>query len=73
LRTRGYRRVLFDPSLASSSDGPHHLHGGGGGFDRHLWSATPIASAEGAGVLLARTSPAYEEQYPGTLQGSTPD
>ncbi|MGJ4849863.1 aldose epimerase family protein [Bacillota bacterium Meth-B3] len=50
--------------LATRSNG-HHLHGGGEGFDRKLWTASPD---EAAGTLtLAYVSPDGEEHYPGTL------
>ena len=51
----------------AQNDGPNHLHGGRKGFDQHLWDASPIASSDGAGVTFSRTSPAGEENYPGTL------
>ncbi len=43
--------------------GPHHLHGGPGGFHRQLWRAE---AADGK-LFLSRTSPAGEEGYPGNL------
>ncbi|WP_175409142.1 aldose epimerase family protein [Streptomyces sp. TRM64462] len=48
--------------------GPHSLHGGERGFDKHLWEA---GEAEGgAGVRLSRVSPDGEEGFPGRLQVS---
>ena len=52
----------------AANDGLNHLHGGVYGFDRQLWTATPIDSPDGTGVRFARISPAGEERYPGTLQ-----
>jgi aldose 1-epimerase len=49
------------------NDGPNHLHGGLKGFDQYNWLASPTTSADGVGVTFTRTSPAGEEQYPGTL------
>ena len=48
-----------------TNDGPHHLHGGAGGFDKRNWRV------ETAGENAARfryTSPDGEEGYPGTLE-----
>lgn len=44
----------------------HHLHGGKEGFDKKLWSATPIDGNEPS-LALQYTSPDGEEGYPGTL------
>jgi aldose 1-epimerase len=47
---------------------PCHLHGGPGGFDRRLWSATPFTTPAGEPALrLVYRSPDGEEGYPGTL------
>jgi aldose 1-epimerase len=35
------------------NNGPHHLHGGPGGFHRKLWSAETFERAGGAGVMLS--------------------
>ncbi len=52
--------------LATNND-PNHLHGGDVGYDKVLWSGTPIETADGVGVTLAYLSPDGEEGYPGTL------
>lgn len=49
------------------NDGPNHLHGGRKGFDQQHWDASPMTSADRAGVTFSRTSPAGEEHYPGTM------
>ena len=49
------------------NNGGHHLHGGERGFDKHVWDAAPLPTADGPGLRLSRTSPAGEEGYPGTL------
>jgi len=38
-------RFVFDgcPLELASNDPPNHLQGGRGGFDRKLWSATPVS------------------------------
>lgn len=43
-----------------------HIHGGRVGFDKKLWTATPVDGAEPA-LKLHYTSPDGEESYPGTL------
>ncbi len=52
-------------ALAANSNG-NHIHGGRVGFDKKLWTATPIDRAEPA-LTLRYTSPDGEEGYPGTL------
>ena len=47
-----------------ANEGPNHLHGGPGGFDRRLWKAEPQGDAR---LVFTRTSPDGEEGYPGTL------
>lgn len=49
------------------NNGPNHLHGGPVGFDKKLWTATPLISDKGPAVDLELTSPAGEEGYPGQL------
>lgn len=52
-------------TLAANSNG-NHIHGGRVGFDKKLWSATPVDRAEPS-LKLQYTSPDGEEGYPGTL------
>jgi aldose 1-epimerase len=47
---------------------PNHLHGGNKGFDKRVWAATEIQGKKRVGLLLEYTSPAGEENYPGTLE-----
>ncbi len=51
----------------AANNGPNHLHGGDVGYDKVLWSGTPIERDDAAGVTLAYTSVDGEEGYPGTL------
>jgi aldose 1-epimerase len=53
-------------SLATN-DGPNHLHGGGAGFDKRLWKATPRATEKGPAVEFELVSPDGDEGYPGRL------
>lgn len=45
------------------NSGPHHLHGGSGGFHKRLWAGTPLEN----GVCFLRYSPDGEAGYPGGL------
>lgn len=47
------------------NDGPNHLHGGAGGFDRRVFSATIDAATNS--IVFAHVSPDGEEGYPGEL------
>lgn len=52
----------------AANDPPNHLHGGVRGFDRHLWSASPVTRDDGNESLkLSRVSPDGEEGYPGNV------
>jgi aldose 1-epimerase len=46
---------------------PNALHGGLVGFDKQLWTATPIEEADAVGLQLQLVSLAGDEGYPGTL------
>lgn len=52
--------------LATNND-PNHLHGGDIGYDKVLWSGTPIERPDGAGVTFVYESADGEEGYPGHL------
>jgi aldose 1-epimerase len=51
--------------LLAKNNGPNHLHGGLKGFDKVVWSATPVQGQNA--VAFTRTSPDGEEGYPGNL------
>ncbi|WP_137989480.1 aldose epimerase family protein [Streptomyces vilmorinianum] len=52
--------------LLARNGGPHSLHGGERGFDKHVWDAEETAG----GVRLSRVSPDGEEGFPGRLEVS---
>lgn len=66
-RINGGRFTLDDKAyqLALNYHGKHHLHGGERGFDKRVWSATPLEKENG--VQLEYLSPDGEENYPGNL------
>lgn len=51
----------------NTNNGPHHLHGGVKGFDKVVWSATPVSTPDGPSLRLTYLSPDGEEHYPGNL------
>jgi len=48
----------------AANEGDTTLHGGPDGFDRRIWTATPL---DGAAVRLTLTSPDGDQGFPGTL------
>jgi len=46
---------------------PNSLHGGDIGFNKKVWSATPVTGRDTAALRLALTSPDGDQGYPGTL------
>jgi aldose 1-epimerase len=52
----------------AQNDLPNHLHGGVEGFNKKIWTASPMADPGGASSLrLTYRSPDGEEGYPGTV------
>jgi aldose 1-epimerase len=51
-----------------ANEGPHHLHGGFGGFDKALWSIASIASGREARVVLSHVDADGSGGYPGELR-----
>src|SRR5579862_2018329 len=56
--------------VLAKNNGPHTLHGGLRGFDKHVWSATQGDGPDGAWVSFSRTSPDGEEGFPGTVKAT---
>lgn len=56
------------PYELATNSGGNHLHGGVKAFDKVLWHAKEIETAEGPGLELSYTSPDGEEGYPGNLR-----
>lgn len=50
-----------------ANEGDNTLHGGDRGFDRQVWSATPIDEGDLVGVELALFSPDGDMGFPGNL------
>ena len=49
------------------NDGANHLHGGKVGFDKVVWDAKQVTTADGPGLVLTYVSKDGEEGFPGTL------
>jgi aldose 1-epimerase len=55
----------------AANDKPHHLHGGMKGWDKVVWTATPVDTAAGPALELTYVSKDGEEGYPGTVTAKT--
>ena len=67
-RIAGGRFVLDDVAhRLPVNNGPNSLHGGTAGFDKRLWSATPLEQDGTVGLDLRYVSPDGDQGYPGTL------
>jgi len=51
----------------AANNNENNLHGGVKGFDKVVWKAEPLRSAEGAGLKLSYLSRDGEEGFPGNL------
>ena len=51
----------------AQNNGVNHLHGGNVGFDKRVWGARTVKRRDSVALVLTYTSPAGEENYPGTL------
>ncbi|HKQ29652.1 MAG TPA: aldose epimerase family protein, partial [Burkholderiales bacterium] len=59
---KAYRLVTNNP--------PNHLHGGKKGFDKAVWDAQIVSSAQGPAIRLTHISKDGDEGYPGTLRAT---
>lgn len=50
-----------------ANSGPHHLHGGAGGFDKRLWEAAVVERDGAEQLRLQLHSPDGDQGYPGNL------
>ncbi len=53
--------------LLARNNGPNHLHGGIKGFDKVVWKARTLTTADGEALHLEYLSPDGDEGYPGNL------
>lgn len=51
----------------ATNNGANSLHGGLKGFDKQVWTARPLPTANGPALILTYVSLGGEEGYPGTL------
>jgi aldose 1-epimerase len=64
---KGKFSVDGKPYTVAVNNGPNHLHGGPNGFDKQLWNAQPIKSADGPSVKFTYLSPDGDQGFPGNL------
>jgi aldose 1-epimerase len=55
----------------AANDKPHHLHGGTKGWDKVVWTARPVNTADGQALELTYISTDGEEGYPGSVTAKT--
>jgi aldose 1-epimerase len=49
------------------NNGPNHLHGGVRGYDKRIWNADAVMTADGPTVRMTLVDPDGAEGYPGTV------
>lgn len=59
------------PYQLAANNGPNHLHGGKKGWDKVVWSASPVAASGGVAVKFSYSSRDGEEGYPGNVTATT--
>jgi aldose 1-epimerase len=62
-------RFTLDGSTydVSANENGNCLHGGGAGFDTHVWQASTFTEADAAGVRLSHVSPDGDQGFPGRV------
>ncbi|MDX8340103.1 aldose epimerase family protein [Draconibacterium sp. IB214405] len=65
---KGHLEIEGETYEMAVNNGPNHLHGGLEGFDKKLFDAEIIESAEKVGLKLTYMSADGEENYPGNLK-----
>lgn len=67
-RTAGSKIIVDDVEYPlSNNEGANHLHGGIKGFDKVIWDASFVETADSAGLKCTYLSKDGEEGYPGNL------
>lgn len=64
----GTLTIAGRPVQLSQNDGGNSLHGGVQGFDKRNWRVVSVSSGPVARLVLALTSPAGDQGYPGKLE-----
>jgi aldose 1-epimerase len=54
----------------AANNGPHNLHGGKKGWDKVIWNAEPVETANGPSIKFSYVSPDGEEGFPGTVKAT---
>ncbi|WP_263166114.1 aldose epimerase family protein [Streptomyces sp. SCSIO ZS0520] len=66
-------RMVLDgvPHQLARNEGPHHVHGGGEGFDRRVWDAEAGRDGDELVLRLRLESPDGDQGYPGAVTAET--
>jgi aldose 1-epimerase len=64
---KGRFSLLGKEYTLATNNGANHLHGGNRGFDKIVWNAQPIETADSVGLVFTLESPDGDEGYPGKL------
>lgn len=65
---KGRFSLLGKEYKLATNNGPNHLHGGNRGFDKIVWHAEPVETADSIGLIFSLESPDGDEGYPGKLK-----